>query len=202
MVMVVLLSAATVQYFLNKHQGRWVEKKTTIWPPAPYQTVPYNCYDSDLVVIGSVKSRNMLEKSEEGIMYYNITLEIKRTLKGSLFQEIVVMIRHKGEPLDWTHRPEIEVGERLLLTLLTKMPDASSHNWYRLGYETSSEYYIWRIEGEKVYNKMSFNLDPSMPVGLKEKWKRSYTLNEFISTVQRSLLDPEEVRREIVQGVE
>jgi hypothetical protein len=197
LILTVLSSALAVSYILTGDHGRWEQRTAAVWKPAPCYTVPYNCNQSELIIMGSVESKTPLSKSAGDTTYYNISLEVERTLKGPRFDKVVIMVMQGSKKLDWTYSPEIATGERLFLPALFELSDG----WYSIGYECASEYFIWRIQGNQVYNKMGLMpRDPDTPTELRQQWQRTFSVEEFVSLIERSIEDPEKVRREIAGG--
>ena len=80
-------------------------------------------------MMGTVVSRTGLRLLPDGtpdydmmsneMVYYNVTLDVERVLKGPSLETVTVMVRQRvDEKFNWTYRPEIDVGETLIPPLL------------------------------------------------------------------------------------
>jgi len=195
---VALVSAAVATLLFQRTVGTHRSGRTILWAPAPCELLPVYSKNSELIVMGRVIARSVLSPLPDGTpdyammpnstLYYNITLDVERVLKGPSLDIVTIMVRQEvDEKLHWTYRPEIGVGETLILPFLFRVkPDAD--NWYCIGYECASEYHIWRVRNERVYNKMGLERrDPRMPKSLEEKWQQDFSIEEFVATIMGAI---------------
>ena len=195
---VALISAAAATLLFQRTVGTHRSGKTTLWAPAPCDLLPGYSRNSELVVMGTVISKTGLSPLPDGTpeydtmpnetAYYNVTLHVERVLKGPSLDTVTIMVRqHVDEELLWTYRPEIEVGETLILPFLFRVkPDAET--WYCIGYECASEYHIWRVRNQRVYNKMALQpRDPRMPRDLEERWRQDFSTEDFLATIMAAI---------------
>jgi len=169
---------------------------TMIWPAPPYEQVPYYANRSDAIVMGTVESRADTVKGALDY-YYELTLNVERTIKGPQTDSMVVRVEQEEEPRGWLYRPQISVGERVILFLFAipadtadtadtpEVSEVSSGASYRTG---PIESLIWRVECSEVYNRWAkamreYHSKPvsgermpgeRMPDAMREEWAEQF----------------------------
>jgi len=153
---------------------------------SPFDSIPYYVNMSDAMVVGTVESRTATYVKNEWYGYYYVTLEVERVLKGSVARSIVVKILLVPEHCDEYTRPNLSVGERVFLFLLSTDDPAAD-------FETGFEDKIWRIDGCKVYNRWGRSMRQSeevrrvVPPERLERWGKTFSLHKFLRLVKDAI---------------
>lgn len=182
-VLITILVASILVTMYNDNTTK--SKEIAIWPSPPIKSVNYQTRESEKIIIGEVLSRNDISESDEDP--YNINIKITSTLKGNHTDTVVVRVERRPRPLDQRYRPDIKVGEHVLLFLF---PTSDDPKTFRTG---PTETHIWRIDGQQIYNKYSKTVrdyelqsqsPTKMPQEMAEQWGKTYSLNDFINRIQ------------------
>ena len=153
---------------------------------SPFDSIPYYANISDAAVLGTVQSRTATYVKNEWHGYYYVTLEVERVLKGSVARSIVVKILQLPEHPGEHTRPNLSVGERVFLFLLSTDDPAAD-------FETGFEDKIWRIDGCKVYNRWGRSMRQSetarrvVPPERLERWGQTFSLHKFLRLVKKAI---------------